>query len=326
MAGDAAAWVGFPEFRRYEATRQEANNAMVALLAGSKLAAHTLQLTTGSSQLLPEIFPGVEHIKYFNLQTDAATELLLNTGHHLGAVAVPYALAVHEDFIMTVLTLLRQLGYPAQAPGKNQDLEKNPISAWNMHEAAFLTLSQSVPAPGSPDIALEHYHLLREMRNAQIHNGGAISSRLTRQVTDMSAVAAASWEDLARRPPMDIVRNSTLEFTTFDIFASFATTKTLGRLINTLVRDRLTTTQWAEICRADYAMLSSKPLRSDRWIRGLLGHAEMFYGTTPITEVDVIAAAVDAGQWTEGRAVVPRRTKRGGSHPRNKGDGHPSDA
>ncbi len=65
----------FPAFRRYEATRQAANN--------------TIQLTTGSNRLLPEIFPRVEHVKYFNLRTDPATQLLLDTGHHLGAVAVP---------------------------------------------------------------------------------------------------------------------------------------------------------------------------------------------------------------------------------------------
>jgi len=49
MPGAPSVWVEFPLFRRYESSRQEANNAMMALLAGSKLAAHTLQLTTGSS-------------------------------------------------------------------------------------------------------------------------------------------------------------------------------------------------------------------------------------------------------------------------------------
>lgn len=60
-----ATWVEFPAFRRYEATRQKANNALMAMLAGSQLAAHTLQLTSGSTQLLPEILPGVAEIQYF---------------------------------------------------------------------------------------------------------------------------------------------------------------------------------------------------------------------------------------------------------------------
>ena len=104
MPSTPATWVEFPTFRRYEANRQEANNAMMALLAGSKLAVHTLQLTSGSKELLPRIFPGVDHIAYFNLATDEATRLLLDTAHHLGAVAIPYALAVHEDFVMNCST------------------------------------------------------------------------------------------------------------------------------------------------------------------------------------------------------------------------------
>lgn len=144
---------------------------MMALLAGSKLAAHTLQLTAGSSQLLPDIFPGVDHISYFNLRTDVATDLLLNTGHHLGAVAVPYALAVHEDFVVTALQALTGLGYTVLAPGSSKNLAKNRVAAWNMHEALFLTLGKSVPARGTDLVSLELYHLLREMRNCQIHNG-----------------------------------------------------------------------------------------------------------------------------------------------------------
>ena len=130
----------YPGFRRYEAVRQEANNAMMALLAGSKLAAHTLQLTSGSVRLLPEIFPGVPHIGYFNLRTDVAAQLLAEVGHHLGAVAVPYALAVHEDFVISTLELLDSLGRPTLAPGKKQDLAKNDVKAWNMHEAVWVTL------------------------------------------------------------------------------------------------------------------------------------------------------------------------------------------
>src|SRR5687768_13620496 len=172
MAGTESAWVDFPGFRRYEAIRQEANNAMMALLAGSKLAAHTLQLTAGSKGLLPEIFPGVEHIRYFNLRTDSATALLLDTGHHLGAVAVPYALAVHEDFVMTTLGLLGQLGYAHKAPGDSRDTY-NRVSAWNMHEAVYLTLDSPAPVRGACD-ELEHFHLLREKRNSHIHNGGAV--------------------------------------------------------------------------------------------------------------------------------------------------------
>lgn len=323
MPGVPSAWVEFPSFRQYESTRQEANNAMMALLAGSKLAAHTLQLTTGSRHLLPDIFPGVEHIGYFNLRTDAATALLLDTGHHLGAVAVPYALAVHEDFVMTTIEMLLQLGYVRNAPGKSTNQTKNPASAWNMHQTVFLTLGQSPPARGSSLVALEHFQLLREMRNAQIHNGGCISPRLRQEVADMSDVAASGWLRLARRTPADVISRGDLRFTIFDIFAVFATTKALGRSLNELLRESLTPSQWAKVCVDDYCARSSKPSGSDSWIRGLIGHAAQNYGTVGLMEQHLVEAAVLAGAWTAGRTFAPRRSSRGTKLPRNRGTMHP---
>lgn len=315
--------MSFPAYRRYEATRQEANNAMMALLAGSKLAAHTLQLTEGSSRLLPEIFPAVDHIRYFNLRPEAATEILVDTGHHLGAVAVPYALAVHEDFLTSVLELLAALGYQRRAPGDSVDTTRNRVQAWNMHEAVWLTLGEEAPRSGAV-VPLEHFHLLREMRNAQIHGGGAVSQRLAQQVASMSVEAASAWTVLGRRPPTDVLGTSPLRFTTFDIFAAFATTKSLGRVVNTLLRDSLSPPQWAALCVEDYCDITTKFERSDSWMRGLLGHAAMHYGAGPLTEQDVVDAAVAAGKWTAGRVPTPRRAARRAKAPRDPGRDQPT--
>lgn len=81
--------VKFAQYRAYEAQRVNANNAMMALLAGSHLASHTLKLTEGSDLLLPEIFPNVSHIGRFNLKTETATEILYAAEHHLSAMAGP---------------------------------------------------------------------------------------------------------------------------------------------------------------------------------------------------------------------------------------------
>lgn len=313
----------FPAFRQYEAIRQEANNAMMALLAGSKLAAHTLQLTAGSRQLLPEIFPGVEHVTYFNLRTDAATQLLLDTGHHLGAVVVPYALAVHEDFVVTVLDLLIRFKYTRKAPSYSSDTTRNRVSAWNMHEALWMTLGQPSPPRGSV-LALEHFHLLREMRNAQIHAGGMISARLSQEVNDITPQAATAWRVLSRRAPTDVVATDRLRFTTFDIFAVFATTKALGRAVNSLLRDSLLARQWAEVCLEDYSALTSKPRGSDRWIRGLIGHGAVNYGAGSVSEQDIVDAAVSAGAWPARRAWTPRRATRGAKRSRVRGSGPPN--
>jgi hypothetical protein len=277
-------------------------------------------LTEGSTRLLPEIFPGVDHVSYFNLRTDAATQLLVDTGHHLGAVAVPYALAVHEDFVMTVLEMLATFGYQRRAPGSNDDLGRNRVTAWNMHEAVWMTLG--CPAPtGEQGHALEHFHVLREMRNTQIHAGGHHDQRLRDVVNGLSAPASDRWRRLARRDASDVIATEQIRFTTFDIFTVFATTKAMGRAINLLLRDHLPPDRWAALCVEDYAAISSHPPASDRWMRGLLGHAAMNYSTGSLDEGALFDAAVAAGYRSAGRAWAPQRTPRGKRNPGSRPGG-----
>jgi hypothetical protein len=313
-----ATWIEFPAFRRYEATRQVANNALMAMLAGSQLAAHTLQLTRGSRQLLPDIFPGVPEIQYFRLRSDDASELLSDVGHHLGSVAVPYVLAVHEDFAMTTLRLLNDLGYPTQAPGRNKNLSKNRVTAWNMHEAIFASLGAPHPDGEAAD-QLAIFHLLREMRNCQIHAGGTVSEALRSHVASMSLSASERWEQWAHRSPEDVVAGERVHFTKFDIFAVLANAKVLGRAVNRKLASSLPSPRWADVAVADYAGTSSKAPRSDAWGRGLVGHVQLLYGAAGLSDQEVLAAAVRAGLWSEGRDLVPRRKARGARKTRNPG-------
>jgi hypothetical protein len=93
--------VRYPAYRAHLEQRTDANSAIMAFLAGAQLAAHTLKLTEGSDLLLPEVFPNVQHIRRFNLQSSLAIEILGAGESHLGAMAVPYVLAIHEDFVIS---------------------------------------------------------------------------------------------------------------------------------------------------------------------------------------------------------------------------------
>ncbi|MFH5230222.1 hypothetical protein [Antrihabitans spumae] len=272
----------FPDYRRYEATRQEANNALMALLAGSSLAAHTLQLTSASRQLLPQIFPGVAHIEYFQLRTDVAKEILSETGQHLGAVALPYALALHEDFVTTVVDSVVSFGYQRRAMG-NGPVTHNRVSAWNMHEAVEMTLDSTV-APTAPSTYLELFHLLREMRNSHIHSGGRASVRLHKQIARMSAAATSEWRRLDRRLPADVIENGRVRFTIFDIFTVFAVIKVLGREINAKLRDGLAPKEWGVVAVNDYAGITPHPPKTDAWMLGLLGHVSLNYAAAALTK------------------------------------------
>jgi hypothetical protein len=79
---------------------------MMALLAGSKLAINTLGLTSGSTLRLAQIFPKVPHIDRFDLRTDVAARILDDAELHLSTMAIPYVLALHEDYMMQSARML----------------------------------------------------------------------------------------------------------------------------------------------------------------------------------------------------------------------------
>lgn len=277
----------------------------MALLAGSRLAAHTLKLTEGSKRLLPEIFPAVDHIERFSLRTESARELLVNADAHLGAVTLPYALAVHEDFVLTVLEMIKQAGIPLLSLGK-------PIKAWNMHESLFRSLGMAMPIA-----SLAHFHLLRHMRNALIHEGGVISQQLKDAINGMPGDAIVEWDRLTGRHPQDFILQGKVVCATGDIFASFAIVKRLGREINSALQKGLPRTVWAQIIVDHYLQSpasSGKTRNSDQWMRALWGYARSMYGPLGLLEGELEQAAANMGEWTRPVGVVPlprnKRTKR----------------
>lgn len=224
-SGSAASFVEYPLFREYEKSRQTVNNATMALLAGSRLALHTLQLTKGSERLLPEIFPGVDHINKFNLKTETANELLLDAANHLGAVTIPYVLAIHTQFVNDTLKMLGHLGFSTRASGDNPDLEKNKVNASNMHEAVHLSLGGKPFTSASRPAEYELFDLLRAIRNSLIHSGGKITSDLKSVTRSMSAAAKAEWLRLEKRDAASILKDDPIRITTNEIFTTFAVTK-----------------------------------------------------------------------------------------------------
>ncbi|PRX66193.1 hypothetical protein B0I32_106329 [Nonomuraea fuscirosea] len=273
----------------------------MALLAGSRLAAHTLQLTSGSQKLLPEIFPAVDHITRFNLQSETARELLLNADAYLGAVTIPYALAVHEDFVSVALDLVKRAGMPLLSLGK-------PIKAWNMHETLFRSLGAPLPAA-----TLSQFHLLRHLRNALIHEGGAVSSQLIDAVNGMPGDVTVDWELLTGRHPQDILSSSTIVFTANDIFASFAISKRLGRDINSALQIGLPSNVWVELAVEhflDDPASTGRTRNSDQWMRALWGYARRVYRELNLPEGELERAARTMGVWTRPAGSVPPRRRR----------------
>lgn len=277
----------FPEYRTHVANRVTVNNAMMALLAGSRLAAHTLSLTEGSTATLAEVFPAVEHIDRFNLRSDSARQLLNEADEHIASVALPYALATHEEFVMDMLELLKNEGRTLVTGGKQ-------IKAWNMHEVLFQTCGYTPPPEW-----LETFQVLRELRNCIIHTGGSTSTRLDDAIVAMGASARAGWVKMhLSAQPEALVDKGRLVLTAENMFTAFATTKRLGREINAALGQELDTAAWARMAVEDFEATTSKSHNSSAWRRSVVGYARQFYHGAGLTEQNLQQASRDLGLWT----------------------------
>jgi len=278
--------VKFARYRRYEEARVDANNSMIALLAGSRLAAHSLQLHEGSPHQLPGLFPTVRDIDRFNLLPGRATELLLGADAHLAAVAIPYALAVYEAFVIDAVDLL-------EADGKSVDRSRGSTNAGRMHQTFF----QAVGSSESNDtIAL--FHVLRCMRNAQIHHAGTVTPELVSVMSGLTESQKHRWEKLIMAPIGEVRLGEQIKFTLGHLIASFAVTKEAARVLNEVMAESLSRAFWADQAVEDYIQGAKKPRNSSGWKRGLIGSAAFYYRPLQLQEDELEKAARRNGAWT----------------------------
>lgn len=282
----------YPGYRSYVASRVDVNDAMMALLAGSKLAAHTLQLTEGSTSTLAQLFPAVPHISRFNLRSDAARDYLNHADYHIASVSIPYALATHEDFVTSSLDLLRKHQISLKTHGRN-------IRAWNMHTILFESVGIA-----EPESWLESFHVLRQVRNCITHTGGVADDDLMVAIAAMGTDAREGWKDInSGLEPEGLNDAGRLVLTAELIFLAFAVTKRLGREINSALRKTLSTQDWAKIAVEDFAAQTSKARNSSGWRRSLIGYVRQFYADLNLQSDDLETAARDLHLWSPMRWV-----------------------
>lgn len=270
--------VRFPAYREYEATRVEASNAMMALLAGAQMASHLLRLTEGSDQLLPEIFPRVPHIRRFNLTTDAAREILLSADEHLGAMSVPYALAIHEDFLKTCIRLLEQAGRCAAGTAESSVLA-------TQHQTIEQATGGTFPA-----VPMTQLTTVRRMRNCTIHRGGRANGTLINDVAAWSPDVEQAWTRLAGRSPKSLVEGARVTFGQPELILTLAVTKTLAREANELLQPALPRDLWADIVLADLVESTRSLTGAPDALRRLRGHSRYHYGPLKLTDAELVQA------------------------------------
>lgn len=267
--------VNFPAFRQHTRAREDANTAIMGLLVGSQMAAHFLTLTDGSDHLLPSIFPGVPHVGRFNLTSKAARDVLVRADQHLGTMAVPYALSIHEDLMRSCTSL---------AGG----------SATQSAKALHSTLALRTGGKFDVD-SLAQFHVLREMRNAVIHSGGVIDQRVVDCAAAMSSAAVDTWKRIVGRSPCGLTDGARIEFGTGELFLALAATKNLAKQANLMLIPALTVPRWCELIVEDFIANGPATRNPDQRRGKLLGWANFHYRSIGATEAQLVVAGTAGG-------------------------------
>lgn len=274
-------------YRAYVTGRVEANKAMMALLAGSRLAAHSLQLHAGSPHPLPGLFPAVNDIDRFNLLPDPAARLLLDADAHLSAVAIPYALAVYEAYVKDAISLLSRDGIVVAT-------DRNALNAGRMHRTFYDAAATEQLAD---TVAL--FHLLRTVRNAQIHHAGSVTDEVRQTFDSLTPSQRQRWEQLTMSDAEVMFDGAKLRFSLGHLIAAFAVTKEAARRINAALAMKISRETWAGLAVEDYAADAEHPKNSRQWKRGLIGFARFHYlGNLALTDAELENAARTSTLWS----------------------------
>ena len=283
--------VKFPAYRDYEAARIVVNDAMNALLVGSRLGAHLLTTVGQSNELLSSKFPTIEHIGRFDVRVPTARDMLSGADHHFAAVAIPYTMSAHEDFISGCLARLRAEGVSVVSGGRLLAADK--VNASNMHGALFESTGGAVAARD-----LEIFQIIRLVRNCIVHRGGRISSALQSEIAGLGASAVTDWKEVTGEEPGDLLAHDPVRLSAGHAFMAFAVTKRLGRAANDAMQSGYPRPAWAKLVVDDFAEGARQPRNSDQWRRALLGFAARQYGPIGLLAAELETAARSTGAWT----------------------------
>jgi hypothetical protein len=276
--------VKYLDFRRYEERRIKVNDSMMALLVGSQLASHTLQLTAGSPHLLGELFPNVSHIERFNLRPEVAQEILRGAESYLGAMAVPYALGLHEDFMLGCTGFFVEMGKISQA-------DAGALRSSDMHEA----FAAAGGVTFRPDL-MQIFHLLRRMRNCQIHSGARVDRSLLNYISQLDRQSIVLWRSLTHEAIPAPNMNDEIIFTRKELGATLAVTKRLAEEANESLVSVYPRDKWADKLIAEWASeRNDETANRELFLRKARSYSWIYYRALNLTDAEIGTALERAG-------------------------------
>lgn len=280
------ALIGFPQYRQFERTRVAANDAMMALLIGSRLGAHALSLAEGSPHLLGSMFPRVEEIGRFSRSVSDAQSLIAGAERHLTYMAIPYALAIYGGLLSSGVQVLRDSGVDT---GEGEPLD---IRLSDIHQE--FCGSAGLPVSDLPAIHLELFEFSRWIRNRIVHRDGVAGSRLPNfWRSGLSGDARSEWIRVTKREPSFDGPDGRMELGSPELHGVLAVTKHLAEAANSLLGGAVPRAHWADIAVAHARAERGGRDRANE-LRSLKGFCKMNYGPLELTDDELGAALARA--------------------------------
>lgn len=274
------AYLHYREFRRLKLRRQEANSSVMALLAGSKLAISALRPAAGSQHTLAEIFPSIGHIQRIDLTVDAATELLEGAENHLATMALPYVLALHEDYVKHCCLVTCEAGQMSASTYKD-------VSPKSMHRV----LAEALGCTFDID-ALSNFEILRTIRNCLIHTGAVVNDELEAAMVTQTPAAQAEWARITHQVPPTWATGNPVTLRQVHVILGLSVTSALMKQTNAQLAASLPRLFWAERLLDDAlgsgAIKAGNPHQQFKMLRRF---ANNHYQLLTFTDAELVAAA-----------------------------------
>jgi hypothetical protein len=274
--------VKFPDYRTFESSRILANDAMVALLIGSRVADATLAEASvqDAARFLPDIVT-VEEVERLNRTVPDARGLLQASEILLAYMAIPFALAVYQSFAARAVLLLRDAG--------KDHTEDDPF-VMSLHRIQEHLVEIGLNFEND---SLALFHLSRRIRNRVVHYAGMPGSRLLGEYRNLSTTCRTRWEDLTGRPLSADPEGAGLILASGEMRAVLAITKGLARELCGNLVEAIGRATWADIAVRDYRSINPQRFgEKAQRPRRLRGFTRTLYGPLNLGDEE-LADAVD---------------------------------
>jgi hypothetical protein len=194
-------------------------------------------------------------------------------------MSVPYALALHEDYLKTCLDLLARGG---RCTKSQADRAKARLAT--QHTG----IEEATGGRFVPD-RLAQLDTLRLMRNCMIHDGSRANQALIDKIASWTVSTEAAWVKVTKGSLRHLQRGDLVEFGHPEVILSLVVTTSLAKQANRLLQSSLPRELWADLVLED--LRNAEPdLAGESLLRKARGLARFHYGSIRLNDDELSAA------------------------------------